>query len=93
MEMGFKQGDAYLPKWVFVGTTFSGKSIDYVWRRHVAAEPIEEKRSTPQTPEEWVENLVDQMSQAKTMDEARQRAAQVLQAFERAVLEHAQVMA
>eukprot|EP00884_Botryococcus_braunii_P021765 jgi/Botrbrau1/8272/Bobra.0251s0001.1 len=56
-----------------------------------AAGHREEKPSTPHTPEEWVETLVDQMSQAKTMDEARQRAAQVLQAFERAVLDHGQV--
>jgi hypothetical protein len=57
-----------------------------------AVNQTEEAKNTPHTPEEWVETLVDQMSQAKTLDEARQRAAQVLQAFERAVLNSVQVL-
>lgn len=59
--------------------------------RTVGGQYSEEPRSSPKGAEEWVETLVDQMSSAKTLDEARQKAAQVLQAFERAVVENSQV--
>lgn len=63
----------------------------YSLLRTTGGEYSEEARSCPKGAEEWVEMLVDQMSRAKTLDEARQRAAQVLQAFERAVVENSQV--
>ena len=41
------------------------------------------------TPEEWIEDLVQQMAGARDMADARQRAASVLQSFEQAVLQTA----
>jgi hypothetical protein len=40
----------------------------------------------PRSSEDWVEALVQQMAGAKDVDDARERASQVLQAFEQAVL-------
>lgn len=38
---------------------------------------------------EWVDIVVQQMSEARSVEDARQRAAAVLQAFEQAVVQHA----
>lgn len=47
--------------------------------------PIPQQPQQPNTSEEWVDALVQTMSQATDMADARARAAQALQAFEQAV--------
>ncbi len=47
-----------------------------------AAPPVAKAKS----PEEWVETLVQQMASARDMDDARSRAASILQTFQQAVL-------
>lgn len=50
-----------------------------------AAEPEELQK----TPVQWVEGLVQQMSAARNLQDARVRAAQELRAFEQAVIQSA----
>lgn len=57
----------------------------------IAAEPPSPPQ--PKSSEEWVEALVQTMSQAKDIPDARNRAAQALQAFEQATLATVQVKA
>lgn len=47
---------------------------------------LQQQQQHPKTSEEWVEALVQTMSQATDMADARTRAAQALQAFEQAVV-------
>jgi hypothetical protein len=47
--------------------------------------PVPQQPQQPNTSEEWVDALVQTMSQATDMADARTRAAQALQAFEQAV--------
>ena len=47
--------------------------------------PVPQQPQQPNTSEEWVDALVQTMSQATDMADARARAAQALQAFEQAV--------
>lgn len=53
---------------------------------HASVSPPPENAEGPQTPADWVEALVQQMAGAKDVDDARERASRVLQAFEQAVL-------
>ncbi|BDA50624.1 hypothetical protein COCOBI_16-3000 [Coccomyxa sp. Obi] len=53
---------------------------------HASVSPPPENAEGPQTPADWVEALVQQMAGAKDVDDARDRASRVLQAFEQAVL-------
>ncbi|KAK9823935.1 hypothetical protein WJX72_006493 [[Myrmecia] bisecta] len=51
------------------------------------ASSASEPSPAPKTSAEWVDALVQQMAGATSVDDARVRAAQVLQAFEQAVLQ------
>jgi predicted RNase H-like nuclease (RuvC/YqgF family) len=51
------------------------------------AAPQQTADRRPKTSAEWVEGVVQQMAGATSMEDARTRAAQVLQAFEQALLE------
>jgi hypothetical protein len=48
------------------------------------AQQAEQAACDPQTSADWIEALVQQMAGARDLDDARARAAQVLQAFARA---------
>lgn len=56
---------------------------------HASVSPAPEQAEGPRTPADWVEALVQQMAGAKDVADARERASQVLQAFEQAVLKQA----
>ena len=56
---------------------------------HASVSLAPEEAEGPRTPADWVEALVQQMAGAKDVDDARERASQVLQAFEQAVLRQA----
>ena len=49
------------------------------------APPPGQEDYTSKTPHEWVEALVTQMREAQGLDDARSRAARVLQAFQQAL--------
>lgn len=57
---------------------------------HASVSRPPESAEGPQTPADWVEALVQQMAGAKDVDDARERASRVLQAFEQAVLRQSQ---
>lgn len=55
----------------------------------VEAKVVEEISPAPQkTASEWVEAMVREMSSARDLEDARARAARLLEAFERGVLSH-----
>lgn len=56
---------------------------------HASGGTLSELAEAPRSSAEWVEALVQQMAGAKDVDDARERASQVLQAFEQAVLQAA----
>ena len=49
----------------------------------------EARTGAPSTAQEWVERTVQELSTSADMDDARRKAAKVLQAFEQAILAHA----
>ena len=56
---------------------------------HQQPTPGPQQDGRPKSSEEWVEALVQQMAGASDIQDARARAAQVLHAFEQALLEGA----
>mmetsp|Transcript_10464 Transcript_10464/g.20677 ORF Transcript_10464/g.20677 Transcript_10464/m.20677 type:complete len:276 (-) Transcript_10464:50-877(-) len=52
-------------------------------------ESEEQHEGTSQSADDWIDMLVQQMSMAKDVDDAKQRASEVLKGFEGVVLRHA----
>lgn len=54
-----------------------------------AAAAPEAKTAPTRTAEQWVDLMVEQMSAASSLDDAKTRASEVLKGFEQAVMQHA----
>lgn len=52
-------------------------------------EQQQQHEGTSQSADDWIDMLVQQMSMAKDVDDAKQRASEILKGFEGAVLRHA----